>query len=93
MWNQPVIEEESVSFLSPANPKVLVGRTIQITSMVSYFAVALSTDDARSILNPARITWFLLMIAGLVFILIGKHEERKQKLQAGPTGEVSLRPH
>jgi len=71
------------------NPKILIGKTIQYASMAFYFTIALWTDNPAAMRGTLRITWGVLMVAGLILILIGKHEERNQKPEADFNGEVS----
>jgi hypothetical protein len=75
------------------NSKALIGRTIQMTSMVFYFAVAIWIYDSGPTPTALKTIWVVLMVVGLVLILIGKHEEKKGKPAADASGSVSLRPN
>jgi hypothetical protein len=80
-----------MAVLSHANPKVLIGKTMQITSMVFYWVSVIWTGGAAPVRRPLFMMWLFFAIAGLVLILTGNHEEKKGKPVAGASGSVSLR--
>jgi len=75
----------------PSHQKVLIGRTIQYTSMIFYFTIAFWTVGDFGVTRKLQITWGILMVIGLGFILIGKYQERKEKPTVGTSADVSLR--
>jgi hypothetical protein len=72
------------------NSKVLIGRTIGISAMAFYFTVSFIIYDYRAHRMVLFAIWSVFVIIGQIVILFGKRQERKEKLQADPTGRVSF---